>query len=306
VTTLPLTTVSRLKLLTQLSEHFANSSYALIDAALEAFDVTTLSSWDGDKPSYVIHLLKTASDDALLGLGEYAGLLHTQDTGVSSQQGAGNSERKFERFRLFISHVAVHKDVASSLSQELRKFGISGFVAHADIKPTVEWLSEIERRLGRCDALLALLHDGFKGSDWTEQEVGWVLGRQKPVFAVRFDLAPYGFFGKAQAFNANGKTSASLAREIFRRLADHPETSAAISHAVVGHYRERILRTVKRARGSARSIEVLGRRVERKADDVCFGKRSDSFLIRSAGESEQDSTAIELMQELSGLGAVGA
>jgi hypothetical protein len=233
----PLTPVTRLKLLTQLSEHFSNSSYPLIDAALEAFDVTPLNEWNGDKSSYLIHLLKGAPDEALLGLGEYAGLVHAQDSNVPSISETPSS-RQFKKFRLFISHLAARKEVASALSAEFKKYGISGFVAHTDIKPISEWLSEIERRLGRCDALLALVHTGFKESDWTEQEVGWVLGRQKPVFAVRYNLPPYGFFGKAQAFNGNGKEPIALAKEIFRRLADHPSTQIAISHGMVGYFAE--------------------------------------------------------------------
>lgn len=234
----PLGKVQKLKLLTQLAEHFSDTSYALIDAALEAFGVTPLNTWDDNQSSYVVYLLKNAPDETLVGLGEYAGLIHTESIVEEVHSSTENGQRKFKRFRLFISHLAKNKNEAAALSADFKKFGISGFVAHADIKPTVEWMTEIERRLSRCDALIALLHDGFKDSDWTEQEVGWVLGRRRPVFAIRYNLAPYGFFGKSQAFNGNGKTSSALAKEIFRRLAEHTETQASISHALVGYFTE--------------------------------------------------------------------
>ncbi len=59
------------------------------------------------------------------------------------------------------------------------------------------------------------MHDGFKESNWTDQEVGFAMGRGLPVFSIRFDQDPYGFIGRFQAFNGNGKTVENLAREIF-------------------------------------------------------------------------------------------
>lgn len=228
-----LSKTKRLKLLEQLAEHFASKSYVLIDAALEAFDAPTLNTWDGDKHGYVLYNLKGASDEALLGLAEYAGIPDEPPSPASIEK---KKQRQFKPFRLFISHLASKKEVASALGDALALFGIEGFVAHEDIAPTAEWQVEIETRLGTCDGLVALLHQGFNSSDWTEQEVGWVLGRRKPVISVRYDIVPYGFFGKSQAFNGNNKTDAALAKEIFRRLAEHAASREAIAHAVVGHF----------------------------------------------------------------------
>ena len=50
-----------------------------------------------------------------------------------------------------------------------------------------------------CDALVALLHDGFKQSDWCDQEVGVAFGRSIPVAPVSIDIDPYGFLGTFQA-----------------------------------------------------------------------------------------------------------
>jgi hypothetical protein len=41
-------------------------------------------------------------------------------------------------FRLFISHIAKHKDKATRLKECLFSYAISGFVAHEDIHPTLE------------------------------------------------------------------------------------------------------------------------------------------------------------------------
>ena len=51
------------------------------------------------------------------------------------------------RFRLFLSHLAKHKVAVSELKDELEQFGISAFVAHEAIKPSLEWQREIELAL---------------------------------------------------------------------------------------------------------------------------------------------------------------
>src|SRR5229473_1416448 len=50
-------------------------------------------------------------------------------------------------FRLFLSHVSAHKSEVSKLKEELLRYRISGFIAHEDIEPTKEWLTEIELAL---------------------------------------------------------------------------------------------------------------------------------------------------------------
>jgi hypothetical protein len=224
---------ARLKLIDKLGDALATKSYVSIDAALEAFGAPTSNSWDGPKEDYVVFHLKGVSDDVLMSLADYAGLPEAQTAPATA---AKKKARTFKPFRLFISHISAKKDVASTLSTELAQYGIDGFVAHEDISPSIEWRVEVEKRLGTCDALLALLHTGFKESDWTDQEIGWVLGRHKPAFSIKYDLAPYGFFGKAQAFTGNNKTPHALGRELFQKLAAHAETREAISHCLVGHF----------------------------------------------------------------------
>ena len=42
-------------------------------------------------------------------------------------------------FRLFLSHVSAHKVSVATLKSELGLRGISAFIAHEDIKPSLEW-----------------------------------------------------------------------------------------------------------------------------------------------------------------------
>ncbi|MBD3616711.1 MAG: toll/interleukin-1 receptor domain-containing protein [Gracilimonas sp.] len=127
-------------------------------------------------------------------------------------------------FRLFLSHLSIHKVTVGRLKGSLEKFGISSFVAHEDIEPTKLWEKEIEKGLFSMDALCAILMPGFKESNWTDQEVGVAIGRGILVIPVRKDLDPYGFIGKFQGFQANNKSIGEVAEGIFQIISSNPKT----------------------------------------------------------------------------------
>jgi hypothetical protein len=102
-------------------------------------------------------------------------------------------------YRVFLSHKAEVKSQTAQLKERLTVFGMSAFVAHTDIHPTREWQDEIENALASMDAFVALLSENFHGSEWTDQEVGYALGRGVPMIAVKLGKDPYGFIGKFQA-----------------------------------------------------------------------------------------------------------
>jgi len=103
------------------------------------------------------------------------------------------------QFRLFLSHKSEVKSETATLKDRLARYGVSSFVAHADIHPTREWQDEIENALATMDGFVALMTDQFHSSNWTDQEVGYAVARGVPVVAVRLGLDPYGFIGKFQA-----------------------------------------------------------------------------------------------------------
>jgi len=120
--------------------------------------------------------------------------------------------------RVFISHKAECKEQATSLKLALNRYGMSGFVAHCDIKPTREWQDEIERALQSMHAMVLLLTRDYHDSEWTDQETGVALGRDVPIVPVRIEIDPYGFVGKMQAVPGTGKSAAVLAREMLDLL----------------------------------------------------------------------------------------
>jgi hypothetical protein len=102
------------------------------------------------------------------------------------------------QYRLFLSHKSEVKIETSRLKDRLAQFGVSGFVAHADIQPTQEWQNEIENALATMDGFVALMTEDFHDSNWTDQEVGYAFGRGVPIIAAQLGRVPYGFIGKFQ------------------------------------------------------------------------------------------------------------
>ncbi len=130
------------------------------------------------------------------------------------------------RLRLFLSHVAAHKVQVSRLKGELAIYGVSAFVAHEDIEPTLEWQGEIEYALSTMHALVALLTTDFHSSNWTDQEVGIAFGRGALVISVRVPENPYGFFAKHQALRGDLAEAPKLAAAIVDLLLRRRETAA--------------------------------------------------------------------------------
>ena len=174
-------------------------------------------------------MIGTASDEDLIELAQHLGFL-------LEDPAASHIEPAFWRkgmFRLFISHLAIHKKWASQLQEALLPYGISAFVAHSDIEPTTEWQDQIETALLTCDALVALLHEKFHESKWTDQEVGFAMGRGVPVYSVHFGEAPYGFIGRFQAFNGTKIDPTELAHQIFKAYYKNKQTKKAMSEVLV-------------------------------------------------------------------------
>jgi hypothetical protein len=147
-------------------------------------------------------------------------------------------------FRVFLTHVPKQKEFASELQVALLDYGISGFVAHNDTKPTLVWQTGIIEALSTCEALVGLMHTGFHASDWADQEMGFAMGRGVPVFAVRFGETPYGFIGRFQAFNGKGKSPSELARELFDSYRKNEKTQKRMSEVLVKLFENKSRTTV--------------------------------------------------------------
>lgn len=140
------------------------------------------------------------------------------------------------QFRLFLSHVSLHKVQVSELKDALSTYGIAGFVAHEDIQPSLEWQREIEIALRSMHALAALITTDFHASNWTDQEIGWAFGRGVLVVPVRLGVDPYGFAGKVQGFKGNLDHPQALASAIKKILLNNPQTHREMRRALVSAF----------------------------------------------------------------------
>jgi hypothetical protein len=134
----------------------------------------------------------------------------------------------------------------------LRSYGIDGFVAHDDIEPTREWQDVIESALATCEALLAWLTEDFPGSRWTDQEVGFCVGRSVLVIPVRRGLDPYGFIYKYQGIQGAGKAMQVIASEVRRILVTHQLTATRMVASTV-----RLFLTVNTYKAARDTFELL-------------------------------------------------
>lgn len=236
----------RVALIKKVADHLSADSYSIIDLALAEFGLPTSDQSFGGEHQYVIEMLKGASDESLIGIAQFvqnpvdplAAVFTTSDPPVQAKSPDGEEALPHPiwgpaGFRLFISHLATHKKFAGQLRSSLLPCAVSSFVAHSDIEPTQEWQTQIELALSTCDALVALLHPGFHDSKWTDQEIGWALGRGIPVFAVRLGEDPYGFFGKVQAFHGLKKEPPALADELFGSYCKHPRTRQTMAKCLI-------------------------------------------------------------------------
>jgi TIR domain len=102
--------------------------------------------------------------------------------------------------RLFISHRDAKKAEAKQLADALETYGVSAFVAHDTIEPMSTWQREIEKGLETMEIMLAFITDDFHESSWTNQEIGYALGKDIPVIPVKLEgRDPDGFIGATQA-----------------------------------------------------------------------------------------------------------
>lgn len=209
-------------------------TFADIDTYFRAHGVPTQDSYPhNSKRSYAKEMLSRVSEDVLFKIAAELGIDDVQHNSPS----AGEVEISFWKpgnFRLFLSHLASFKVQTSRLQEALRKFGISSFVAHEDIEPTKEWQSEIESGLKTMDALAAILMPGFQESKWCDQEVGVAIGRDVLIIPIRKGLDPYGFIGKYQGIQGQGKSIGDVAKEIFETLVRSSKTKNKILIALSG------------------------------------------------------------------------
>lgn len=219
----------RIALIQESAELLAKHDYDYIDLVLGQFALPTSDYWQGTKTGYVVAMIKDATDKAL-------NELHTFVTGEADLSKPGQTPWSGTKLRLFCSHLAMHRETVGEVRDALDRYGVDAFVAHTSIEPSMEWQSVIEAALMDCDAMVVFLHDGFVESRWCDQEVGWALGRRRPILPLNYGLHPYGFLGKLQDQPCINAHPVKVAQYIIDWLTKTPTLHASISHGLVGAF----------------------------------------------------------------------
>jgi hypothetical protein len=146
---------------------------------------------------------------------------------------------KTDMIRVFISHRDQYKAEARELADALEPFGFTCFVAHDTITPMSEWRLEIMKGLQSMEIMLVFLTDDFHDSIWTNQEVGFALGDNKPVVSLKLgSKAPQGFIDHIQALKADIDKPASTAQRLVPLLAEAARSKERIQTAIVRAFTE--------------------------------------------------------------------
>jgi hypothetical protein len=143
----------------------AKFTFTEIDAFLAEYKIprpeSEVERWDS-KWAYSKEALQGVDTETLFKI---AGDLNVEaPRGGQSVTSPPRNWKNTKQFRLFISHISKDKHRAMRLKECLETYAISGFVAHMDIHPTLEWQLEIERALDCMDAFIAILTPGFQAA----------------------------------------------------------------------------------------------------------------------------------------------
>ncbi len=202
--------------------------------------------------------------DAKAQLDWFTGVLADLDGAAAPiVDSSGDGLWRAGQIRAFISHLASEKEFASAVSDELATIGVQGFVAHDTIEPSLEWQAEIERALRTAHIFVGLVHPGFSVSYWTQQEVGWSVGRDIPLFMVRLGEDPRGFPAKFQAPSLVGRDAQRVATAIAVWLSQDATFGTTVTDRLI---------TEVRTAGSFKDAEAAALRVEQ------MGKLSSPLL----------------------------
>ncbi|MFA6191877.1 MAG: toll/interleukin-1 receptor domain-containing protein [Sulfurimonas sp.] len=256
-------------------------TFSEIDMFLPHFgiDCKNTQPSQNSKRVYVQEILANEKEETILKIASELNLQHN----LSSIKNEILTFWEKGHFRLFITHLAKNKLKASQLQQALKIYGISSFVAHEDIEPSREWQVEIEKALHSMDGLTAILMNGFRESNWCDQEIGFALGKDVLIIPIKKEIDPYGFIGKYQAIQPKNKSVNQVAEEIFKVIVNHEKTrnlmlekfSSLISNS--NHLENSLQQLNKFSKISNISQEILKQMIKELNNNPILSK-SENFL----------------------------
>lgn len=139
--------------------------------------------------------------------------------------------------RLFISHRDIHKRTANELAEALDGLGICCFIAHDTIQATKEWRKEILNGLETMEAMLIFLTNDLHDSPYTNQEIGFALGRHVPIISLKLESKdPQGFIAHEQALRGTLENPANSAAKIYKLIGERLGSKERMQTALISSF----------------------------------------------------------------------
>lgn len=96
------------------------------------------------------------------------------------------------------------------------------------------WQQEITNGLDTMEIMLAFVTDGFHESAWTNQEIGYALGRNIPVISLKLQNEdPKGFVGNIQALKGRLENPEASVKDIYKLLSERLGNNRRLQDALV-------------------------------------------------------------------------
>lgn len=255
----------RMRLIENVLGELLNMDWMAADTILVGFGLSSIGYQSGLSSNDELLAIRSsvigASDPTLLELSKYLK--------VGPVDGlASTYEDLWEPgfVRVFFSHLAVHKAFVWAIAEGLRDYGIHGFVAHESIEPDRAWQSEIERALRSADVFVGLVHEGFRASCWTQQEVGWAYGQRLPMMMIRLGEDPQGFPASIQSRSMPRDPAPSVATAIAAWVNQQPGLGERIGDVMIAALAK--ARNFYEGRDGFLRVESLGRLTDTQMDTL--------------------------------------
>jgi hypothetical protein len=197
--------------------------------------------------------------------------------------------------RAFIPHASSQQEHAQSISQDLRAIGVTGFVAHTEVRVTKPWREQIENALRTADVFIGLCDQDFLASTWCQQEVGWALGRSLPTLILRLAGAPQGFLAHTQwPAGTSGKGTSTSISHITQWIMNQEQFGSSLAEGLFARLADAA--NYFDAEAAAKRIDALG-----ELSDKQFARLDEVFHANNqVGNSVLATRALRPLYERNG------
>src|SRR4051812_24907224 len=103
--------------------------------------------------------------------------------------------------RAFISYSHADRKFGAQAKVALASLGLDAFLAHDDLYVSELWRERILEELRSCEVFVPLLSANSRVSDWTSQEIGFIVSRPEVIITpISIDATiPFGFIAHIQS-----------------------------------------------------------------------------------------------------------